>query len=218
MRVLITGASGGLGPAVVEEFHSQGHTVIGVARSWPQADPRMVAVSADLTQSGECARVVSEAGEIDALVHVMGGYAGGSPVSETDEGTWDRMMDLNLRSAFLIMRAVLPGMLERKRGTIIAVGSRVAVEPVPTLAAYGVSKAGLVHLIRTLALELKHTGLTANVVMPSTIDTQANRRAMPKADPSQWVRPESIARVVSWLASDAARDVSGAVVPVYGQA
>jgi NAD(P)-dependent dehydrogenase (short-subunit alcohol dehydrogenase family) len=218
MRVLITGASGGLGPAIVEEFLSHGHTVIGVARSWPHTDPRIVTVSADLTQSGECARAVSEAGEIDALVHVMGGYAGGSPVSTTDETTWDRMMDLNLRSAFLIFRAVLPGMLERNRGTIVAVGSRVAVEPVPTLAAYGVSKAGLVHLIRTLALELKQTGLTANVVMPSTIDTEANRRAMPNAVHSKWVRPESIARVVSWLASDAARDVSGAVVPVYGQA
>ncbi len=162
--------------------------------------------------------MVEEAGVIDVLVHVLGGFAGGTTVPETAESTWDIMMNVNLRSAFLVIRSVVPQMIERNRGRIIAIGSRTGVEPVPTLSAYGVSKAGLVHLIRTLALELKPAGVTANIVMPSTIDTEANRKAMPKADASKWVSPASIAKVVSWLASEAAQDVNGAVVPVYGQA
>ena len=116
-----------------------------------------------------------------------------------------------------MFRAALPPMLRKNHGRIVAVGSRVGVEPVRGLSAYGVSKAGLVHLVRTLAVELKETGVTANIVLPSTIDTEANRRAMPKADPAKWVQPASIAKVVVWLASDDARDVNGAVVPVYGR-
>ena len=162
--------------------------------------------------------MADEAGDVDALIHVMGGFAGGTPVAETGEETWDQMMTVNLRSAFLVFRAVLPGLLARDRGRIIAVGSRMGVEPAPGFSAYGVSKAGLVYLIRTLAMELKQTGITANIIMPSIIDTDANRAAMPKADFSKWVPPASIAKVVSWLASDAAQDVNGAVVPVYGKA
>jgi NAD(P)-dependent dehydrogenase (short-subunit alcohol dehydrogenase family) len=218
MRVLITGASGGLGSAVIEQFVSEGYSVTGVARSWRSADPRFHQIAAELTIGGECLRMTNEAGDVDALVHVLGGFAGGTPLADTTEESWDQMMNLNLRSAFLVFRAVLPRMLERDRGRIIAVGSRAGVEPASGFSAYGVSKAGLVHLIRTLALELKDTGITANVVMPSTIDTDLNRAAMPKADFSKWVTPASIAKVVSWLAGDASQDVSGAVVPVYGKA
>ncbi len=218
MKVLITGASGGLGAAVIEQFVSEGHSVTGVARSWRSADPRFHQISADLTQSEGCTTMAREAGDVDALVHILGGFAGGIPVVQTTEETWDQMMNLNLRSAFLVIHAVLPGMLERDRGRIIAVGSRTGSEPAAGFGAYGVSKAGLVHLVRTLALELKSTGITANVVMPSVIDTDVNRAAMPKANFSKWVTPASIAKVVSWLASDSAQDVSGAVVPVYGKA
>jgi NAD(P)-dependent dehydrogenase (short-subunit alcohol dehydrogenase family) len=218
MRVLITGASGGLGAAVLERFLEDGHSVAGVARSWPDADNRFHQIAADLTKAAECARMVEEAGDTDVLVHILGGFAGGKTVAETEEATWDRMMDLNLRSAFLAIRAVLPGMLRRNEGRIVAIGSRAGVEPVAGLSAYGVSKAALVYLIRTLALELKPTGITANVVLPSTIDTPANRDAMPQADPSKWVSPTSIAKVVAWLAGKGAQDISGAVVPVYGKA
>jgi NAD(P)-dependent dehydrogenase (short-subunit alcohol dehydrogenase family) len=114
------------------------------------------------------------------------------------------------------MRAALPALLAAGRGRIVAVGSKTAIEPVATLSAYGVSKAGLVALVRTLALELKGTGITANAVLPSVIDTPANRAADPGADFSKWVAPESIAKLILWLASDAAADVNGAIIPIYG--
>ena len=218
MRILITGASGGLGTAVVQQFLSENHTVIAVARSWPKPPPRVITISADLTNVSDCARMAQEAGEVDTVVHVMGGFAGGKPVGETDPDVFDRMIAINLKSAFLVFRAITPQLIARGRGRLIAVGSRVGVEAVAGLSAYGVSKAGLVHLVRTLALELKGTGVTSNIVLPSTIDTAANHSAMPGADATKWVSPESIARVVSWLASDAAADVNGAVIPVYGDA
>ena len=202
---------------MVEAFLSAGAEVAGVARSWNEKDSRFIRISADASRGDECRRAVDEAGDPDVLVHVVGGFAGGKPVSETDEAVWDQMMNVNLRSAFLMFRAALPGMIRKNQGRIIAIGSRVAVEPAATLSAYGVSKAGLVHLVRTIAAETKDTGVTANIVMPSTIDTEANRRAMPKADFSKWVRPESIAKVVVWLASEDAREVNGAVMPVYGR-
>lgn len=217
MRVLITGATGGLGPAVVYQFVSQGDTVVGVARAWREEDARITRLTADLTNADDCRRIADEAGDLDAVVHVMGGFAGGDSVSETSDAVWRQMLDMNVTSAFYVFRAALPRMIANGRGRLIAVGSRVAVEPVATLSAYGVSKAALVHLIRTMALEVKKHGLTANIVLPATIDTPANRQAMPQADHATWVRPESIAKVIAWLASDAAADVNGAIVPVYGK-
>jgi NAD(P)-dependent dehydrogenase (short-subunit alcohol dehydrogenase family) len=218
MRVLITGATGGLGSAVVQQFLSGGHTVIGVARSWKSVAARITTLTADLTNPEDCTRVAAEAGHLDAAVHVMGGFAGGSPVHETSIAEWDQMMNLNLRSAFLLFRSVSPGMLERGHGRLIAIASRAALEPAANLSAYAVSKAGLVHLMRTLALELKGTGVTSNVLLPSTIDTPENRRSMPSADHTKWVSPESIAKVVVWLASEDAADVNGSALPVYGEA
>lgn len=221
MNVLITGASGGLGSAVVRAFVESGAAVYGVDRAWRETPARCTTISADLTTAAGCngaVKAVLEHGPLDALVHLLGGFSGGRPVAETDIETWDRMINLNVRSAFLMFHAALPSMLSNGRGRILAIGSRVAVEPVATLSAYGVSKAGLVALIRTLALELKDTGITANAVLPSTIDTPGNRAAMPNADFSKWVKPESIASLLVWLASDEAADVSGAVIPIYGKA
>jgi NAD(P)-dependent dehydrogenase (short-subunit alcohol dehydrogenase family) len=174
-----------------------------------------------LTRPEEAARAVqavrSRFGRLDVLLHLAGGFEGGTPVAQTDDGVWNRMFDLNLNAAFYTARAVLPSMLEAKYGRIVAIGSKTAVEPVATLAAYGASKAALVALIRTIALEVKRSGVTANVVLPSVIDTPANRAADPGADFSRWVKPESIARLLLWFASDAAADVNGAVVPIYGR-
>jgi NAD(P)-dependent dehydrogenase (short-subunit alcohol dehydrogenase family) len=128
------------------------------------------------------------------------------------------MLDLNLRSAQLMFRAVLPSMIKAGKGRIVAVGARAALEPIANFAAYSVSKAALVALVKTVALEVKDAGITANVVLPSVIDTPANRAAMPSADASKWVTPESIAGLLIWLTSDAARDVSGAAIPIYGRA
>lgn len=220
MSVLITGANGGLGTAVSQEFLATGAKVIGVAREWKESAP-FTAISADVTTQAGCDSMVKQAlehGPIDALVHLVGGFAGGSPLAETTDQTWDSMMNLNLRAAFCCMRAVIKPMQAAGRGRIAAIGTRMAVEPSPNFAAYAVSKAALVALVKNVAAEGQKFGVTANVVLPSTIDTPANRAAMPKADFSRWVAPQSIAKLLVFLTSEAAADTSGAVIPIYGRA
>jgi NAD(P)-dependent dehydrogenase (short-subunit alcohol dehydrogenase family) len=219
MSVLITGANGGLGSAVCKAFVDAGREVTGVARVWPEKMPFAV-ISADLTTAEGCSAMIEQAlkqGPIEGLVHLVGGYSGGTPLSETTDSAWDSMMNLNLRAAFLAIRATLKPMLAAQQGRIVAVASRAAVEPSPNSAAYAVSKAGLVALVRNVAAECNGSGVTANAVLPSTIDTPPNRRAMPKADFSKWVTPESIAKLLVWLASDESADVNGAVIPIYGR-
>jgi NAD(P)-dependent dehydrogenase (short-subunit alcohol dehydrogenase family) len=201
MNVLITGANGGLGTAVCQEFFAT--------------------ISADVSTAEGCESMVKQAlehGPLDALVHLVGGFAGGSPVAETSDETWDKMMNVNLRTAFCCIRAALKPMQAAGRGRVVAVGTRMAVEPTPNFAAYAVSKAALVALVKNVAAEGEQFGVTANVVLPSVIDTPVNRAAMPKADFSRWVKPESIAKLLVFLVSDAAADTSGAVIPIYGRA
>ena len=212
--VLIAGASGALGTVVSQAFLEAGANVAAVSRSGS-------GISADLAQPDQAAQAVQAVrarfGRLDVLLHLAGGFEGGTPVAQTADGVWSRMFDLNLNAAFYCARAVLPAMIEAKYGRIVAIGSKTAVEPVATLAAYGASKAALVALVRTIALEVKRSGVTANVVLPSVIDTPANRAADPTADFSRWVSPESIARLLLWLASESAADINGAVVPIYGR-
>jgi NAD(P)-dependent dehydrogenase (short-subunit alcohol dehydrogenase family) len=220
MGVLITGAGGGLGTSVCAAFAASGATVIGVERSWRDPQP-FVTISADLATADGCRAMIQQAcehGPIEALVHLVGGFRGGAPVAETTDADFDMMMDVNLRVAFNVIRAALGPMLKSKRGRIVAVGSRAAVEPSPNLAAYAVSKAAVVALVKNVAAEVKDSGITANVVLPSTIDTPANRKSMPHADFSKWVAPESIAKLMLWLCSEDAADVNGAVIPIYGRA
>jgi NAD(P)-dependent dehydrogenase (short-subunit alcohol dehydrogenase family) len=221
MVVLITGASGGLGTAVVKAFLDSGaSSVIGVDRSWrkhPTEDGRFQAIAADLLNPAECKQLAERVKPVDALIHVVGGFAGGKPIVETDDDEWRKMMDLNLHTAIFMVRAILPQMLEHNRGRIVTIGSRAGVEPMANYGAYSVSKAAIISLIKTLALEIKETGVTANVVLPSVIDTPANRAAMPDADYSKWVTAESIAHLLVWLASGKAADVNGAVIPMYGK-
>lgn len=220
MSVLVTGANGGLGTAVCQAFLESGAAVIGVARVWKEAPP-FPTIAADVGTAEGCEKMVAQAlqrGPLDALVHLVGGFSGGSPLTETSDQTWDGMMNLNLRTAFCAMRAALRPMTAAGRGRIVAIGSRVAVEPSPNFAAYAVSKAALVALVRNVAAEGKKSGITANIVLTSTIDTPQNRKAMPEADFTKWVTPQSIAKLIVWLASDAAADTSGAVIPIYGRA
>lgn len=220
MGVLITGAGGGLGTAVARTFAEAGRTVIAIDRAWPDSQP-FVTISADLTTADGCRAMIEQAsqhGPIEALVHLVGGFRGGSPIAETTDSDWDMMMNVNVRIAFNAIRAALGPMLGSKRGRIVAIGSRAAVEASPNYAAYAVSKAALVALVKNLAAEVKDSGITANAVLPSTIDTPANRKAMPHADFSRWVAPESIAKLLLWLCSDEAADVNGAVIPIYGRA
>ncbi len=223
--ILITGVTGGLGGAVAQAFLEAGATVAGVSRS-PEAasfaGPRYVPLAADVSTPEGASAVVRGAldvsGRIDALIHLVGGFAGGSPVAQTTDEVWLRMLGLNLNAAFYTARAVLPHLLAAGTGRIVAVGSRTAVEPAAGLSAYGASKAALVSLVRTIAAEVRDTGITANVVLPSVIDTPANRAASPGADASKWVKPASIASLLVWLASDASAAINGAVIPIYGRA
>jgi NAD(P)-dependent dehydrogenase (short-subunit alcohol dehydrogenase family) len=219
MSILITGAAGGLGSAVCRIFVEAGLDVIAVDRS-PQRQS-YATIEADLTTAPGATAMIEQAlahGPVDALVHLVGGFSGGKPIAETDDQTFDLMMNVNLRIAFNAIRAALKPMMNARSGSIVAIGSRAAVDPSPNLAAYAISKAALVALIKNVAAEVKDSGITANIVLPSTIDTPANRIAMPHSDFSKWVTPESIARLLLWLVSDAASDVNGAVIPIYGRA
>ncbi|HUO97495.1 MAG TPA: SDR family NAD(P)-dependent oxidoreductase [Rhizomicrobium sp.] len=222
-RILITGASGGLGQAVVQAFLREGAIVAGVARRWPKEErPQgILTIEADVgTPDGAEAAVralVEPHGGIDAAVHLVGGFAMDGPVEATKVETWDRMMEVNARSAFLVFRAALPRMLEAGHGRLLAVGSRAGAEGAPGAAAYAVSKSALHALVLNLAAELRLKAITVNAVLPGTIDTPANRAAMPKADFTKWVAPEAIADTLVWLASDQSAETSGALIPVYGR-
>jgi len=150
------------------------------------------------------------------LVHVLGGFAGGTPVAETDDATWEQMCDLNLTSAFYVLRAAIPHLRKSGAGRIVAIGSLAAVEPHAGLGAYVTFKSALVSLVRTVALENKDVGLTANVVLPGTMDTPANRKAMPGADFSKWLKPADVADLVLWLADERAAQITGTAIPIDG--
>jgi NAD(P)-dependent dehydrogenase (short-subunit alcohol dehydrogenase family) len=221
--VLITGAKGGLGAHVTDAFLHAGASVAGSSRSIDNSEfpnPRFIGVPADLTKAEDAVRLVGACvqrfGRLDALVHVAGGFAYGGPIHETDDSIWEQMMNLNARATFHILRAVIPQMRSRKAGRIIAIGSRAGVEPAANIAAYAASKAALVSLVRTAALENRDAGITANVILPGTIDTEANRKSDPNADRSKWVSPEKIAELALFLTSDAAAEITGAAIPFYG--
>jgi len=160
--------------------------------------------------------VVARFHRLDVVVHTVGGFAGGQSIAETDDATFERMFEVNLNSTFYVLRAVLPAMRKTGKGRIIAIGSRAAMEPGAGVGSYSASKAAMVSLIKTVALENKDVGITANVILPGTMDTAANRKAMPDADVGKWVQPANVARLIVWLAGDAGKDVNGAAIPVYG--
>jgi len=221
--VLITGANGGLGTHVTRAFLNAGAKVVGVSSKIDASEfnhSNLVALPKKIS-SGEDARyvmdqVLSRLGRLDILVHTVGGFAGGSSVADTDDTTFQSMFDLNVNSLFYLLRAAIPALRKTKDGRIVAIGSRAAVEPGANVGAYSASKAAMLSLMKTVAIENKDAGIKANVILPGTMDTTANRQAMPKADFSKWVRPEAVASLVIWLAGDAAREVNGAAIPIYG--
>lgn len=222
--VLITGAKGGLGTCVTEAFLASGDTVVGVSKSIQASDfssPRFEAIAADLTDAVTAQRladsIMQRHRRIDALVHVMGGFAGGQPIPETEDATWDGMINLNLRAAFYTLRAVIPKMRAAGSGRIVAIASRAAAEPAANIAAYSASKAGLLALVRSAALENKDRGIPVNAILPGTMDTAANRKSDPRADFARWVPPAHVAALAVFLCSDAAAEITGAAIPVYGR-
>jgi NAD(P)-dependent dehydrogenase (short-subunit alcohol dehydrogenase family) len=222
--VVITGANGGLGTQVTKTFLAAGATVAGVSLDIKQTDfpgPKFTAFVAKIGDTAAAMKlaqdVIGKLGKVDVLVHLAGGFAGGKTVAEEDEATLDHMLDINLRSTFLLFRAFLPHMRKAGSGRIIAIGSRAAEGASPGFAAYGLSKAALVSLVRTVAAENKDLGITANAILPATMDTPGNRASMPDVDPARWINPQTIADLILYLAGDAAAQVSGAVIPVYGR-
>jgi NAD(P)-dependent dehydrogenase (short-subunit alcohol dehydrogenase family) len=228
--VIVTGAAGNLGGAVARAFQSAGAKLVLVDRrpgrlrrlfpEWASSPDHYLATSVDLGDEAAVADMVAGTlerfGRIDVLVNAAGGYRGGTPVHETPLETWDLMLGLNARTVFIASRAVIPAMLAQGAGKIVNVGARAARSGTAKLAAYSASKSAVVRLTESLSAELKRSGINVNCVLPGTIDTPQNREAMPKADTSRWVPAEALADVVLFLASDGARAVHGAAVPVYG--
>jgi NAD(P)-dependent dehydrogenase (short-subunit alcohol dehydrogenase family) len=220
---LVTGANGGLGTHVTQALLDAGATVVGLSREIQQSEfnsPNFNALPAELS-TGDGAKVAiaslaSRFDRLDILVHTVGGFAGGQSLAETDDATFQRMFDVNLYSTFYVLREAVPVMRKTGNGRIVAIGSRAALEPGAGVGAYSASKAAMVSLIRTVAQENKDKGITANVILPGTMDTPVNRKSMPNSDFSKWVRPAAVASLIAWLVSDAGKDVNGAVIPVYG--
>jgi NAD(P)-dependent dehydrogenase (short-subunit alcohol dehydrogenase family) len=222
--VFITGASGGLGASVTRRFLSSGATVIGASRKITADEfpaPNFTAMRVDFTSDAAVRTavnsIVQKYGKLDALIHILGGFAGGKSVAETDDATWHQMRDLNLNSAFYVLRAAIPHLRKSGSGRIVAIGSLTATAAHPGLGAYVTFKAALSMLVQTVALENKDAGLTANVILPGTMDTPVNRKAMPNVDFSKWLKTEDVADLTFFLAQDSAAHITGAVIPIDGQ-
>ena len=230
--VVVTGAAGALGSTLVGYLAARGHRVIAIDR--PQASQALAAVSREApnivpieldatsseTWSPVMEHIVADHGVPQGAVLAAGGYRGGKRVfDENGDATFRAMLEMNLESARVALQALLGPMVTARRGSIVLLGSRAAVRPWESArsAAYAVSKAAVLALAQATAAEVLEDGVRVNAVLPSTIDTPQNRAAMPEADTSRWVSPGSLCDVIAFLLSDAARDVSGAALPVYGR-
>lgn len=226
--VVVTGAGGALGRVVAQSFLDAGARVAVVDLNEEPLRGAFPDVSggkagrfaADLSDAGSVSRmvgaVVGRFGRVDVLANIAGGFAMGKRIHESDPEDWDAMLDMNARSVFLACRAVIPQMLKHGGGRIVNVGARAAFEVKGRMAPYIVSKMAVVRLTEALAREYREDNIAVNCVLPGTLDTPRNRADMPDADFSKWVPLPALAEVILFLASDAARAVHGAAVPVYG--
>jgi len=228
--VLVAGGTGGLGRAVSLAFLEEGARVVATYRKQEEFDALKGAAGANGSQlEGNSVDVTDEAavrqliekiltkhGRLDALVNTVGGYAGGVTLWELETKVFDQMLALNLRSGYALSRAAVRTMLKQGHGAIVNVASKAAVDHASGAAAYAASKAAAVAMLDSLAADLKGGGVRVNSILPSIIDTEANRKAMPKADFAKWPKPEEIARIILFLCSDDARVIHGAAIPVYG--
>jgi NAD(P)-dependent dehydrogenase (short-subunit alcohol dehydrogenase family) len=227
--VLVAGGTGGLGRAVSLAFLDEDASVIVTYRDREEfaalqdiagTTRPLEGHAVDVTEESAVAQFIDEVmakhDRLDAMINTVGAYAGGKKLWDLDTKVFDRMIALNLRSGLLLSRAVIPPMLKTGRGAIVNVASKAAVEHTPGDAAYAASKAGALAMMGSLAEELKGTGVRVNSILPSVIDTEANRKAMPKADFGKWPKPEDIARVILFFCSDDAKVIHGAALPVYG--
>jgi NAD(P)-dependent dehydrogenase (short-subunit alcohol dehydrogenase family) len=228
---IVTGGTGALGKAVTTAFLEEGAKVVCTyivdkerkecLSLTKKHEDKIVFIRADVTKEKDVLNLITDSTRkfkrVDILVNVVGGFAF-SYIKDTDEKTWDLMMNLNLKSAFLCSKYVLPQMIKQNNGRIVNISSRPALKGSAGVGAYSASKAGVLNLTETIADEVKDYEINVNAVLPSTMDTPANRRDMPEADFSKWVKPEEIARVIVFLSSDDSKPISGAGIPVYGKA
>ncbi|MGD0506297.1 MAG: SDR family NAD(P)-dependent oxidoreductase [Terriglobales bacterium] len=228
--VLVAGGTGGLGRAVSLSFLEEGAKV--VVTYWVQtefdalkseAEAKSASIEGhrvDVTDETAVRqlidKVLAEHGRLDALVNTVGGYAGGVNLWQLETKVFDQMLALNLRSGYALSRAAIPVMLKQKHGAIVNIAAKAAFDHGAGAAAYSASKAAALALMDSLAAEVKGTGVRVNSVLPSIIDTEPNRKAMPNVDFAKWPKPQEIARVILFLCSDDARVIHGAAVPVYG--
>jgi NAD(P)-dependent dehydrogenase (short-subunit alcohol dehydrogenase family) len=229
--VLVTGGAGNLGRVVTSAFLRAGARVAIPLYKTDQAGTldrlkqehggRLHTFGIDLTteRGAEQAvqQVVEWGGRVDSVAQLTGGYIGGSRLAETPVEAWDRMMDLNLKSAWLVSRFALPRMVQQGGGSLVFVSSRAAVRERSGHGAYAVARSAVITLAEVIAEEYAAEGVRANVVLPGTIDTEANRLASPDADHSRWTPPEQIAEAIVFLASSASAAINGAAIPVYGR-
>jgi NAD(P)-dependent dehydrogenase (short-subunit alcohol dehydrogenase family) len=228
---LIAGGTGALGRTVSMAFLNEGAKVVVTYREQKEFDDlqhaagtnassslqgQQVDVTDDTALNQFVQRLVAEYSSLDIVVNTVGAYAGGMKLWDLDPKVFDQMLALNLRAGFLISRAVVPQMLKQRHGAIVNIASKAAFEHAAGAAAYAASKAAAVAMMDSLAADLQGTGVRVNSILPSIIDTEANRTAMPKADFSQWPKPEDIAPVILFLCSEEAKLIHGAAVPVYG--
>ena len=226
--ILVTGGTGALGSAVVAAFLDEGWRV---AVTW--VDPKelervteregLVLIEADLSDGAAVDRAVARAADdesapLRAVANLVGGFAGGARVHETRPEDFERQFTLNVRPTFLVTRAALPRLIAAGGGSIVCVATRAAVRPFAGAPGYIASKAAVIAFVKTVATEYLDDGVRCNAILPSVIDTPANRASQPDADHSRWVPPVEIARVVRFLCSDESAPVSGAEIPVYGRA
>ena len=226
--VLITGGTGALGKSLTQRFVSSGATTIAtylndekIEALTGQNTINVELIKADVTREEQVVKLISTIverfGHIDILVNSVGGYLGGKSVTDLEEHEWDLMMNLNLKSAFLISKYVIPVMkTSGPGGKIVHISSKTGLKSEGQDSAYAASKAGLIRLVESISQETKELGINVNCILPSVIDTEANRRAMPKADFSRWVKTDDLTNVVFFLCSQEAKVITGAAIPTFG--
>jgi NAD(P)-dependent dehydrogenase (short-subunit alcohol dehydrogenase family) len=223
--VLVAGGTGALGGAVLKELVEHGHPVTATwlvdrerERIEQALGDRVQLVQADLLDATQVQHAVDRVAELGAVVNLVGGYQSGGRVHETEPDDFQKMLELNLLPGFLLARAAMPKLVAAGGGSYVGVSARAALRPFKGAAGYITAKAGVIAFVQAVAAEYRDEGVRANAVLPSTIDTPANREQMPDADHSKWVPPAEIARVIRFLVSDDSAPTSGATIPVYGRA
>jgi NAD(P)-dependent dehydrogenase (short-subunit alcohol dehydrogenase family) len=225
--VMISGAAGNLGRCVAASFHASGANLVlvdlrreALEQAFGAEDERRLFAPIDLLEQAQVNGAVKQAvdrfGRIDVLCNLAGGFRMGEAVHATADANWDFLFDLNARTLLHAVRAVVPGMIERGGGKIVNVGAFSAQRGLATMGAYCAAKSAVIRLTEAMAAELRENNINVNCVLPSIIDTPENRAAMPEADPARWVAPQDLANAIAFLASDAARAIHGAALPVTG--